>query len=357
MAGNTSQTLTATQTDAAGNTSTTELQVTVDTVAPSAPTLNTIAGDNAINASERDAPGGVTISGTCRAGATVAVRIQGSSHSADGQWRHLDLRLERAADQGLGQGQFLVEAVRTDAAGNTSPASAATTVTVDTVIAALQLDAPLTLVNQAIAASTLSGTCEDGATVTNSSSRATPRGARWSSQRALASLSAQTTSPAWGEDQDAHAGPADAAGDTNMLQLDVVVDTEAPSTQDSTGWATTIESMPRRPAGITLTGSCGSGCPGCGANRCATIQRCSASGAGFWHQIGPTSCNRKTSRKCQRTFSSFQAISLMPQATRVLKLPLARSSSTEPRPSRPPSRSLAPGTPTSPAKTWPTAAP
>ena len=66
--------ITASATDAAGNASTSVVKTfAIDTIAPSTPTINAIAGDNIINLSE--ATGGVALSGTAEAASTVKVTI------------------------------------------------------------------------------------------------------------------------------------------------------------------------------------------------------------------------------------------------------------------------------------------
>ena len=114
--------LTATATDAAGNTSaaSTALAVTVDTLAPSSPV---IASDTTINTNE------VVLTGTAEANSTVKVYDGASllgtaSANGSGAWNYTTAVLANGAHS--------LTATATDAAGNTSAASTALAVTIDT---------------------------------------------------------------------------------------------------------------------------------------------------------------------------------------------------------------------------------
>ncbi len=126
----------------------------IDTVAPAAPTINTVAGDNTINASEFD--GVNTLSGTCESGASVSLSVAGYTRSAtvsDTTWSYTltdsELSALQAAQADL-QGSFTVSVTQTDAAGNPSDAKTVT-LTLDTI-------AP------EVARLTLGAGVEDGAT-------------------------------------------------------------------------------------------------------------------------------------------------------------------------------------------------
>ena len=124
-------TVTATQTDAVGNTSPTSAAKTTtkDTGASPAPTVNTLPPfANQANSSA------FPVSGTGEPGASVAVTVTGSSGSAtgnatvasNGTWgTTVDV-------SGLSDGTLTVTATQTDVAGNTSPTSAPQTTTKDT---------------------------------------------------------------------------------------------------------------------------------------------------------------------------------------------------------------------------------
>lgn len=117
-------TLTAKATDAAGNISNASsgLNITIDTVAPNAPTVASIPATNDTTPE---------ISGTAEANATVYVYegnalIGTSTANAAGQW------ILPGTTISLGEGEHAITARVLDAAGNTSDASVAATVTVDT---------------------------------------------------------------------------------------------------------------------------------------------------------------------------------------------------------------------------------
>ncbi|MBK5910547.1 hypothetical protein CCR85_03455, partial [Rhodothalassium salexigens] len=130
-------TVSVTQTDAAGNTSTAATEaLTLDTAAPAAPVITTpIEGDGLVNAAE-DAD--MVVAGTAEANATVDVSVSDGSNPAvtgqvtangAGTWtlaggNELDI-------SGLDEGALTVAATQTDAAGNISTA-ATETVTLDT---------------------------------------------------------------------------------------------------------------------------------------------------------------------------------------------------------------------------------
>ncbi|MBJ5866556.1 Ig-like domain-containing protein [Salmonella enterica subsp. enterica serovar Derby] len=115
-----------------GNTASSAQAFSVDTTAPTV-TINTISGDNMLNAAE--AAQDLTLSGTstAEAGQTVTVTFNGNQYSAqvqaDGSWT-LDVP---AADlAGITDGNAAVTATVSDKAGN--PASAGSSVLVDTTV-------------------------------------------------------------------------------------------------------------------------------------------------------------------------------------------------------------------------------
>ena len=121
--------LTATATDAVGNSSTLTRTVYVDTEVRNFG-HNAIAGDNVMNAAEHAA--GVTISGTVEANSLVVVRLEnGSTRSfragADGKW---SVKFE-ARDLPTGEGEMDVTITATDPVGNV--ATRTQTVVVDTI--------------------------------------------------------------------------------------------------------------------------------------------------------------------------------------------------------------------------------
>ncbi|MEX0429736.1 Ig-like domain-containing protein, partial [Nocardioides sp. DS6] len=155
-------TLTATQTDEAGNTSPASdpVDITVDTTAPDAPSI-TAPGDG-----DTLATGTPEITGTGEAGDTVTVTDENgdtvceTTVADDGTW-------SCTPDTALTDGDHTLTATQTDEAGNTSPASDPVHITVDTTAP----DAPVIEgpVNGAVLSDTtptISGTGEAGDTVT-----------------------------------------------------------------------------------------------------------------------------------------------------------------------------------------------
>ena len=131
--GNGNQPVTVTASDAAGNSAAATTQaVSVITGLPSAPTVNTIAGDNRINAIEALSP--ITVTGTADAGSTVTLnwtglpnsRIDTTTAAANGTWSVI-------YNAGVGQSTGLLTVTARDAAGNTRSAVPPTTIVVDTV--------------------------------------------------------------------------------------------------------------------------------------------------------------------------------------------------------------------------------
>ena len=137
--------VTATLTDAAGNASATSTasSVTVDTVAPTAPLITSIPenGGGGINASEASdgTPVVVDLTGTgAVAGDTLTINwgsqtVNYTLLASDISGNSATVTVPAATITAQGQGTFNVTATLTDAAGNASANSTATSVTVDTV--------------------------------------------------------------------------------------------------------------------------------------------------------------------------------------------------------------------------------
>ena len=114
------ETLSATQTDAAGNTSPAGTRaISVDTSVPVAPVINTVATDDIINVAEQTG----VITGTNETGATVALSLGGNTRAATVTGTTWSYTLIAADITAMGQGAETLSATQTDAAGNTSPAS------------------------------------------------------------------------------------------------------------------------------------------------------------------------------------------------------------------------------------------
>ena len=122
-------TISAVATDLAGNTSQPVTRdITLETVSTQ-PTITAVAGDNIVNATEKDA--GISVNGTAEANANVAVKIgNGEAKTVkannEGAWSTSFTTAQLPAD-----GKTTVSAVATDLAGNTSQ-TGSREVTVDT---------------------------------------------------------------------------------------------------------------------------------------------------------------------------------------------------------------------------------
>ena len=156
--------------DSAGNSASATHTISVDTTAPVI-SVNTLSGDDVLNAAEAQQPLTVHGSSSAEAGQTVTVTLGGKTYTAlvgsDGIWT-LDVP---AADlAALSQGALTVTAVVNDKAGNSGQTTH--TLTVDTVAPAVTIStvADDDIVNNAeqLAGQTISGTttAEQGQTVT-----------------------------------------------------------------------------------------------------------------------------------------------------------------------------------------------
>ena len=149
--------LTATATDVAGNTSaaSSALNVTVDTTAPVTPAIASFSTDSGTVGDGITNDNTLTLTGSAEANATVkvydgATLLGSATADGSGNWSYTTAALTNGAHS--------LTATATDVAGNTSAASSALSVTIDT-------SAPVT---PAIAAfSTDSGTVGDGITNDN----------------------------------------------------------------------------------------------------------------------------------------------------------------------------------------------
>ena len=136
--------LTATATDAAGNTSapSAPLTITVDTAAPAAPAITGFADDTGAAGDGITSDTTLVLSGSAETGSTVTVCQNGASigtapANASGAWSFLTATLVDAT--------YSFTATATDAAGNTSVSSGAFTVIVDTApeVTVLGRDVPI----------------------------------------------------------------------------------------------------------------------------------------------------------------------------------------------------------------------
>nr|WP_213782646.1 Ig-like domain-containing protein [Enterobacter kobei] len=165
-------TVTASVTDAAGNTGTGSHNVTVDTGLPSVG-FNTLSGDNVLNAVEKGQD--LSVSGTSAnlaEGTVVTVTLNGKQYTAttaaDGSW---SLTVPAADLAGLGQANYTLSATATNGVGNSVSNTA--NLLVDTALPTVTINAVAgdNVINAAevAAGQTLSGTvanAEAGNTVT-----------------------------------------------------------------------------------------------------------------------------------------------------------------------------------------------
>jgi Bacterial Ig-like domain/Putative flagellar system-associated repeat len=123
--------LTAVAVDQAGNASatSTNASVKVDTIAPNAPVINAIAGNDIVGFAEQAS----TITGTAEANTNLTLVLGSASHNvvvqANGIWSYT---LDAADLTALGQGSANVSATASDAAGNVS-ATGSRAILVDTI--------------------------------------------------------------------------------------------------------------------------------------------------------------------------------------------------------------------------------
>ncbi|WP_171041255.1 beta strand repeat-containing protein [Sinomonas susongensis] len=165
-------TVTATATDAAGNTSpATTATLTKDTVAPGAPSLVVPTSVSSKDVASE------TVSGTAEPGASVALTVSdaGAVHSiplsvtakSDGSWSLTGLNFT-----GLTDGQLTYTATATDAAGNTGPSVTQTDTKKTSTVLPTFTAAPAKITSDAVGTVQVSGTAEPGASVAVSASNA-----------------------------------------------------------------------------------------------------------------------------------------------------------------------------------------
>ncbi|MFY7246789.1 Ig-like domain-containing protein [Enterobacter cloacae complex sp. JNL001] len=156
--------------DSAGNSASATHTISVDTTAPVI-SVNTLSGDDVLNAAEAQQPLTVHGSSSAEAGQTVTVTLGGKTYTAlvgsDGTWT---LDVPAAYLAALSQGALTVTASVNDKAGNSGQTTH--TLTVDTIAPAVTIStvADDDIVNNAeqLAGQTISGTttAEQGQTVT-----------------------------------------------------------------------------------------------------------------------------------------------------------------------------------------------
>lgn len=153
------QTITATITDAAGNSDDASRTVTVNLTLPTIG-INTIASDDVINATEKGADLQITGTSNQPAGTTITVTLNGQNYTAttdaSGNW---SATVPASAVSALGEANYTVTASVTDTAGNSN--SASHNVLVNSALPAVTINAVATddIINAAEAgnAQTISG--------------------------------------------------------------------------------------------------------------------------------------------------------------------------------------------------------
>ena len=255
------ETLTAIATDAIGNTSAAGTKtITVDTLAPTTPAFDVVAGDDKVNAAEKAA--GVTVSGTAEPGASVLV-IWGITSktvtATDGTWSTDFSNGQVPADASTS-----ISAVATDAAGNVNAVNATKIIPVDTVTPAPPVIDTVATDNvidatERTATVTVTGTKEAGSTVTlNGQATTVVDGTHWRYVLDAAAIDAFGQGP-----ETLTAMATDAAGNPSAAGTrDITVDTVpplAPLASQNTGNAsnTTPTLLQGQAANDTLIGGAG----------------------------------------------------------------------------------------------------
>lgn len=287
---------TLTTQDAVGNTTTVTKTFHVDTVANVA-FAATIAGDNAVNASEQAA--GVNLTGTSDPGSTVSVTWNGVTRAAtvaaDGSWS----AYFAASTISTGSYDSVATVSATDPRGNT--ATSTRTITVDTV-ASVAFDSVLVGDNavsgaERAAGVTLTGTAEVGSTVAVS----------WNGTTLPATVAAngawQVTFPAGQVPSGTQSTTAlviatDSHGNTATQARTIYVDTETSVAIGANQVGDNAISGAERAAGVTLTGTAEAGAL-VAVTLAGVTHTVTANAAGVW-QSGfsagelPTGTSRQT---------------------------------------------------------------
>jgi hypothetical protein len=135
LTANATHTITVTASDSAGNQSESSdaLVITVDTIAPAAPTGLDLAADDDSGSSDSDnltnVASGLTITGSAEAGCTVGVKEGATLYAASASETFLTPGIDISLTS---DGVHSITATATDAAGNESDASTALSITIDT---------------------------------------------------------------------------------------------------------------------------------------------------------------------------------------------------------------------------------
>ncbi len=275
LTANSTHDVTATATDVAGNSSaaSSALSITVDTTVPTTPAALNLDNTDDTGASNTDnitqTTAGLTIDGTGENGSTINLTsdvdgsLVGSDVVSGGTWS-FDITLSDNTTHG-------VTAIATDAAGNTSTASAPIIIQTDNSVAApggLDLDnaddtgtSNTDNITQTLSGLTIDGTGENGASVTLTSSidgvlagSATVAGGTWSHDISLTDNSSHNIT----------AVQTDLAGNVSVASsiLNIVTDNVAPASPagldldnaDDSG-SSNIDNITMNTSGLTFSGT------------------------------------------------------------------------------------------------------
>lgn len=248
--------VTATATDAFGNTETATSTIRVDTINSVAIDAGQAGGDDLVNNAEASA--GVTLTGTGEPGASVSVTVEGVTRNttvqSDGTWA-ADFE---AGSLPAGEYDTTVSVTSTDAAGNT--ASATADLRVDTLVDPLTVETASVegdgIVNHSERSDgvTLTGTVEPGSTVAvqlgSAVETATVDAAgNWSVDFAASDI------PEGSYEADVTVTATDAAGNTAQITDTLTIDTEVVPFDADSVTDDDIVNIAERNAGLTLTGT------------------------------------------------------------------------------------------------------
>jgi len=236
--GDGNKTVTASQTDAAGNTGSASLTLVKDTTAP----VLAVTSPAASTASQT----GATIVGTCEAGLTVT--LSGAGVASSSTTSCSSGNFSASVSFSSGDGSKAITVSQTDAAGNAG--SASITLVKDTTAPVLAITSP-TANSAAQTGVTVAGTCETGLTVTLAGS-----GLSSSSTTTCASgtFSKAVTFSASDGSKTVTASQTDLAGNVGTVTTTYIKDTAAPVIA-ITGPAANTNAQ----TGVTLTGTCETG--------------------------------------------------------------------------------------------------
>ncbi|NSY37764.1 Ig-like domain-containing protein [Leisingera sp. ANG59] len=248
--------VTATATDAYGNTETVTGTVRVDTITSVAIDANQAGGDDIVNNAE--ASDGVTLTGTAEVGAAVSVTVEGVTRTttadSSGNWA---AEFE-AGSLPTGEYDTTVSVTSTDAAGNTATATA--DLRVDTLVDPLTVDTSsvegdgIVNENEHSDGVTLTGTVEPGSTVVVQLGSATETATVDSSGNWTVDF-ADSDIPEGSYEADVTVTATDAVGNTAEITDTLTIDTEVVPFEADSITDDDIVNIAERAAGLTLTGT------------------------------------------------------------------------------------------------------